>query len=306
MRVGILRNPMSTRNLGSAHRAFPDGISLVEVGADKTIADAAYELTREDLDLLIIDGGDGTICAVLSALIARGIAVPPVAFLPNGNTNLIARKTGGSSKPKALRQLVEMSPEALADRLYPTPVLRFSISGEDVRCGFIAGWGAYARGTRMAMEEISARHDKQVAAAIFATLRRSLFGAEAREIRSGIDCRFEADSEPAQNSKRFVGVVTCFEGPLAAGANPFWGKGTGSIRWLDVISPPRFHLLFTPFILFGLRLPLFERLGYRSGRAVRLAVTLAEEMIIDGEIVPIKPNTTVDIDADHHIDILQL
>jgi len=307
MRIGVLRNPLSTKNVGKPCWEVPDGVSLVESSADKPIADAVRELVQEGLDLLVIDGGDGTITAALSALIADEVAIPPIGFIANGNTNLIARKTGGSLKPEGFSKLAETSSQTLRDKLRRTPVLRFTIEGQEVRCGFIAGWGAYARGTRIAIEEMETRHDKQIAAAIFATFRRSLVGNEARDLRDGIDCRFEVDGvETILEAKRFVGVVTCFKGRLAAGVQPFWGKGRKVIRWLDVISPPRYHLLLAPFVLFGLRLPIFECLGYRSGRASRLSVTLSEEMIIDGEIVSLQPATRLDIDADLHLDILHL
>ena len=307
MRIGVLRNPLSTKNLKNPRWDFPGDIFLVETSEDKSISEATTELARENLDLLVIDGGDGTITSTLSTFVSQGISLPPIGFIANGNTNLIARKTGTPLTLENLVSLTAMPVEALQDKLHPMPVLNIAIEGQETRCGFIAGWGAYAQGTRMAVEEMRSRHDLQIVAAIFATLRRSLFGAEARTLRDGIECQFQAESiEPIHGVRRFVGLVTSFKGRLAAGVKPFWGTGTGAIRWLDVIAPPRYHILLTPFVLFGLALPILESLGYRSGRTSRVSVTLSDEIIIDGEIISLPPNTRIDIDADRQIDILHI
>ncbi len=307
MRIGVLRNPLSTKNLKHPRWDFPSDIFLVETSADKSISEAATELARKNLDLLVIDGGDGTITATLSTFAAKGIPLPPIGFIANGNTNLIAHKTGTPLTLEAIVSLTEMSVEALRNKLHRTPILTIAIAGQEIRSGFIAGWGAYATATRMAIDEIRSRHDLQIAAAIFVTLRRSLFGAEARALRDGIVCHFQADDgKPMHGTRRFVGVATSFKGRLAAGVKPFWGTGSGSIRWLDVIAPPRYHIFLAPFVLFGWALPIFEGLGYRSGCASRLSVTLSEDIIIDGEIVSLPPNTKIDIDADRQIDILHI
>ena len=306
MKIGVLRNPLSTKNKKNAFWTLPEGFLVVETSADKPIADVALELTREDLDLLLIDGGDGTITATISALMAADTPLPPMGFIANGNTNLIARKAGRPLTTDDFNTLREMSSETLHQHLKRTQFLRFSVGDQERRCGFIAGWGAYAKATRMAVEEMRSRRDLQVATAILATLRRSLFGTEARALREGIECRFQIDGTPTNDTKRFIGVVTSLEGRLAAGVKPFWGSGTGPIRWLDITSPPRYHILLTPFVLFGLTLPMLARLGYRSGRATRLSVTLSDEMIIDGEIISLSAETKIDIDADQQLDILHL
>jgi len=307
MRIGVLRNPLSTRNLKNPPVELPHGAVLVEIGAEKSIAAAVRELLNQNLDLLIIDGGDGTITSAISALFAEGDVVLPMGFIANGNTNLIARQTESSLNREALNVLINMSPDELRLRLCKTPVLRFAVEGHEDRYGFIAGWGAYARGTRIAIEEMKARHDMQVMSAIFATFRRSIFGEEAKALRRGIECHFGVDEiDVASNSDRFVGVVTCLQGRLVAGVKPFWGKGDGVIRWLDVLSPARLRFLFAPFVLFGLPLPLFKRFGYCSGRASRVCVTLSSEMVIDGEIFPLSSSTRVDIDAERKLDILQM
>ncbi len=306
MKIGVLRNPLSAKNKKRPHWPLPDGVVLVETSAEKAIAQAARELANEDLDLLLIDGGDGTITATISTFVAADTPLPPMGFIANGNTNLIARKAGKPLTREDLNTLSGMPVETLRRHQKRAPFLSFTIAGQEPRCGFIAGWGAYAKATRMAVEEMRSRRDLQIATAIVATLRRTLFGKEARSLRDGIECRFQTDDSPIIEAKRFVGVVTSLQGRLAAGVKPFWGNGTGPMRWLDVTSPPRYHILLAPFVLFGLALPILARLGYRSGRATRLSVTLSDVMIIDGEIISLSPETRIDIDANRQLDLLHL
>ncbi len=306
MKIAVLRNPFSTGNLNRPAPCYPEGVCVAETDAQITIADAVQRIVHENPDLLLIDGGDGTITTAISALIAQNQGVPPLGFIARGNTNLIARKTGGTVRPDDIPDLTARPQESLQHHLQQMPVLDIMIGAGKTRHGFIVGWGAYTQATKTAIEELGTRHDLQVVAAIFATLRRTLFGAEAQALRRGINCRFVADDqELAPDEKRFIGVVTCFQGRLAAGVKPFRDRGNGPLRWLDITAPPRFPLLFAPFVLSGVPLPYLERSGYRSARAQHLSATLSDDMIIDGEVISIAPDTRVEITAQRTIKIFQ-
>src|SRR3546814_18740932 len=63
--------------------------------------------------VLVINGGDGTVQAALTELYHGGHfgpAVPPVAVLPNGKTNLIALHLGARGDPmEALARVLEIA-----------------------------------------------------------------------------------------------------------------------------------------------------------------------------------------------------
>ncbi|MEM6439133.1 MAG: diacylglycerol kinase family protein [Pseudomonadota bacterium] len=281
--IGVLRNPRSTLNLRAPPPPAPPG-TLVRVAERRGAAEAALaELLAARPDAIAVDGGDGTVGDVLSHLpeLAGG-APPPVAILPRGNTNLIARAAGGWPGADGLWDL-RAALAAGAARPVPRPVLELRRDGAPVRRGMILGWGAYAEATRIARDEIEARGGGQVALAILRTLRRALAGPEAARLRAGVAADLAVDGAPAASCPRLLGVVTAIQGRLLRGLEPFWGAGAGPLRWLDVAAPGRRLALAAPFAAIGRPRPWMQRAGYRSGRAARLDIDLATPFVLDGE-----------------------
>ncbi|HET7410009.1 MAG TPA: diacylglycerol kinase family protein [Paracoccaceae bacterium] len=288
IRLGLLRNPASTGNLGRPPPALPDGVELAETAGPQDCEGALARLAEGRPDLLIIDGGDGTVRDAISRFPAIfGADWPAVAVIASGNTNLIARRLGAVT-PGDLPRLAAMSPADLSAWLRPAPVLRIDIRGE-TRRGFIAGWGAYATATRIGREEIAARHGAQVARAVMATLHRALVGAEAAALRRGVEAAFRADGHADAKGRRFLGIATTLPGRLMGPLSPFWGDGRGPVRWLDVLAPPRRLALAAPLVALGRPTAAMRRSGYRSGRSARLELELASGaggIVLDGEEIP--------------------
>src|SRR3546814_3471291 len=73
-----------------------------EVEEVEQIGEALRTIARVKPKVLVINGGDGTVQAALTELYHGGHfgpAVPPVAVLPNGKTNLIALDLGARGDP---------------------------------------------------------------------------------------------------------------------------------------------------------------------------------------------------------------
>lgn len=292
MRIAVLRNPHSTRNRGRDAPEPPAGVRLIAATDIATLGATLADECARGLDLLVIDGGDGTIREVVSRLPeAAGGAPPLLGILAHGNTNLIARKLGALPGYAALEGL--QRPELL---IRSTPLLRLDIEGQGAPLrGFICGWGAYATGTRIAVEEIEARGGGQVLRAVLATLRRALFGDEG--MRAGVDASFAALGHPVQHGGRFLGIATVLEGPLLAGLNPFWGGGQGALRWLDILSPAPRLALAAPCAALGCPMGWMDGAGYRSGRSAEITLGLRTPIVLDGELVTLAPGSEIRISA---------
>lgn len=130
-RIALISNPKSTGNLAKLPRirAFcaehPD-IFHYEVEQASQIGEAMRTVARIDPAVLAINGGDGTVQAVLTELHNGGhfgASAPPVAVLPSGKTNLIALDLGVQGDPvDALEKLLaiaraDMSPHLVAREL---------------------------------------------------------------------------------------------------------------------------------------------------------------------------------------------
>lgn len=150
-RIALISNPKSTGNLAQLPRirAFcaehPD-IFHYEVEAADQIGEAMRTIARIEPAVLAINGGDGTVQAVLTELHNGdhfGAAAPPVAVLPSGKTNLIALDLGAQGDPiEALDRLLaivraDVSPHLVARELIAlsggetgiTPVIGMFLGG---------------------------------------------------------------------------------------------------------------------------------------------------------------------------------
>lgn len=286
MRIGLLRNAVSTGNRGRPPPVLPSGTTLVEPNSPEETVAALGALKAAGTEVVVIDGGDGTVRAVLSRLDRVFDTPPPIAIIANGNTNLIARRLGAVTQRGGLARLAALTPAGADGHLRTAPVLRIDFAdGRPAERGFIAGWGAYAAGTRIGTREIAARHGAQIVRAVAATLRRTLVGKEAAMLRRGVPCEFRADGHEVVEGPRFLGIATTLPGPLIAGLSPFWGEGSGALRWLDISAPPRRLALAAPLVALGRPMGWMRRAGYRSGRAGRIDLVLTGDLVMDGEAV---------------------
>jgi hypothetical protein len=134
-RIALISNPKSTGNLAQLPliRAFcadhPD-IFHYEVEAADQIGEAMRTIARIEPAVLAINGGDGTVQAVLTELHNGGhfgSAAPPVAVLPSGKTNLIALDLGAQGNPvDALDKLLTIARADLAPHLVARELIALS------------------------------------------------------------------------------------------------------------------------------------------------------------------------------------
>ncbi|MGZ8997889.1 MAG: diacylglycerol/lipid kinase family protein, partial [Allosphingosinicella sp.] len=117
-RIALLSNPRSTGNraLLPRVRSFCDrhqDIFHYEVESVDQIGAALRTIARVAPSVLVINGGDGTVQATLTEMFNGGHfggSPPPVAVLPNGKTNLIAKDLGADGDPmEALARFLEIA-----------------------------------------------------------------------------------------------------------------------------------------------------------------------------------------------------
>lgn len=97
------------------------------------ISAALRSLSRVRPRVLVINGGDGTVQAALTELYHGGHfpdGPPPVAVIPNGKTNLIARDLGSGDDPiLALQRILELARTDLAPHIVSRELI--SLTGGD-------------------------------------------------------------------------------------------------------------------------------------------------------------------------------
>lgn len=112
--IAVLSNPNSNGNRRHLPRirrfcASRRDIMAVEVPSLAALRPALDRIAAARPDVLVINGGDGTIQAVLTEIHACDAPerkLPPIAIMPGGRTNLIAKDVGATGDPLAVLQRI--------------------------------------------------------------------------------------------------------------------------------------------------------------------------------------------------------
>ncbi len=151
--VALLSNPKSTGNRRLLPRvrsycANHSDIFHYEVESVDQIGRAMQMIAHVKPTVIVINGGDGTVQTALTELYQSdhfGGAVPPVAVLPNGKTNLIALDLGIRGDPiKALEQIVDIAKNGVESHVVARELIALSdgqASSRPVLGMFLGGAG---------------------------------------------------------------------------------------------------------------------------------------------------------------------
>jgi len=132
--VALLSNPQSTGNrllLPRVRRFCAEHHDVFHYEVDEVgqVGQALDSIAQVRPRILVVNGGDGTVQAVLTA-IHNGQpfeTAPPLAVLPNGKTNLIALDLGSVGDPVvALSRLLEIARSDLDDHLVSREMIALS------------------------------------------------------------------------------------------------------------------------------------------------------------------------------------
>jgi hypothetical protein len=310
-RVGVVTNPGSRRN-----RARPGGIAAVLERYPATLhAEAADvgdlggildEFARREVDLVVVNGGDGTVHSALTEL-CNGTAypeLPAIAVLATGMTNLIALDVGLTGRPEAaLVRLLERVGGGGDLTRVRRPLLSLSTGGNRPPLhGMFFGTAAFHQAVRMARDEVhptGARGSLAFAMSLALAIWRALAGRHDQPgpMFHGQDMTVELDGVRQSGERYFLVLATTLR-RLALGLMPFWGEGRGPIRYTSIAFPPaRLARALLP-VLRGRPRPWMSERGYLSRAVDDIAIATGEPLVIDGEFVTPEPNVPVLLRSD--------
>jgi diacylglycerol kinase (ATP) len=295
VKVGLLSNPRSERNrrglddVDAAGAGRPD-LLHEPLGESREIAEVLRDFARREVGLLVVNGGDGTVQKVLTALLEERPfeSVPPVAILPRGMANMTAGDVGLRGRTAgALRRLLERAGTAGLERhLVARRVLRVeNAQGAPPQRGMcfgaagmcdVIGWV----GDRI--HSLGLKGEWAHGTALGVLLLRLLLGRLPDGVLQGHDLSVALDDGPAVRSRHFLVLATTLE-RLVLRSRPFWNVGDRPIRYTSIAHPPFGLVRRARKLLYG---PDQSRLpdGYFSRGVSRLELMLESRFTIDGEM----------------------
>lgn len=149
MLVGII-------NPGAGHKPAVDLAHVLATSSPRLrllMSDRAEDIEglvtaiRGGAELIVVAGGDGTTCNLLTRFDRAGLLeeLPPLLVLPAGRVNTIASALVGSRRPAQLAQKMLLAWTRGVRRVRRMPVLRVRIDGLPAAVGVTASFGAVAR-----------------------------------------------------------------------------------------------------------------------------------------------------------------
>lgn len=280
----------------------------VETDSAGAVPEALSDLSRQEVDLLVVNGGDGTLQYALTEILGNrefGDRVPMIAALRGGRTNMTAMDIGGQRDPvKAMAQLIEAARTGtMEERVVPRPVLRVEYGHyHDVHYGMFFGAGMIHRAIELTHRVMPQGRARGVWGGTLITallLGRSSLLGDTKGVLTPDKVEMLADGEPVLNGALTMVISSSLQ-RLFAGMRPFWGTGPGGVRVTTIASGAPSILKAAPGILRDSKKSpvVTEENGYTSRNAKRVELRMDCGFTVDGELVPAEAGRIVSITAD--------
>lgn len=255
------------------------------------IREVLSEFASQSVDVLAINGGDGTAAAVLGCLLNESpFEQPPkVVLLPGGTANMSAGDVG--MRGNLLRAVIRLAEwgegKHGSDQLLQRAVLRVQPGPEQpASYGMFMGAGIIMQGTEYAHREIHSRGlGDQLSLGL--GLVRTVWGWLRHDpqfyqpVRLGYALD---DNEPATEEDTVLLLVSTLQ-RLFLGIRPYWGQEPGVLRLSVIRDHPEHFLRAFPAVLRG-RPNRFvtPQAGYLSHNAQHIKLYMTGSYNLDGEI----------------------
>lgn len=293
--IGMISNPSSGHNRSQFARIeqrvarSPAIHHLVTSSADDVDA-ALQELAGRRIDVLAINGGDGTSSTLLGRVLETPyFSEPPlIALLPGGTANMNAGDIGVTgSLRRAVDRFCDWCDSGGTKRgTARRPLLRVEGAGEQAHYTMFLGGGAIIHGTEYAHREIHSRGLRDDFSLILGTIR-TVWGVLRNDPQFNRHVSIELalnESTPSSFDTLILAISTLHR--LSFGMRPFWGEEEGPVR-VTVMEQgcTRFARTFLSIIRGRPNRNAVPASGYHSFNCERMTLSLTGPLNLDGEIV---------------------
>lgn len=317
LRIGVVNNLRAGKSQEQVGRmlgflrSHPD-VLHVETENAGVMPEALAELAAREVDLLVVNGGDGTLQYVLTEILASsafGDRVPLIAPLRAGRTNMSAMDLGADRN--ALRGLAAMIASAregrIAERVEPRRVLRIAYGygfERQVQYGMFFGAGLIKRAIELNHRLFDQDGQRSVVEGVpGATLvTAGLLGRVITGDQSGIltpdKVQIQLDGEELHQGEYHL-VIASTLSRLFARMRPFWGKGPGGVRFTSVAAPcERFGKAAIGMLRGRPSDWVTEEKGYTSRNVDHAELRMSCGFTVDGELWQPDPDHSVALSAE--------
>ncbi len=294
-RVGLIYNPRSHRNQGADldSDASPQ-VHISVPGNRDALPKALSDFASDEIDLLVISGGDGTVRDVLTC--GDGIFGdnwPVIAILPKGKTNALTVDLGVPIEWN-LKDAIEAFDKGGRTVRRPIEVSDLEKGPSSRVLGFLLGAGAFTRAVKAGQKahKLGAFNSAVVAVTAVWGIAQALFASRGNPWRRGAPMQIalgKAGSELEHSGKgdpahRQVLIATTLE-TLPAGLKPF-GKLRSGLRLVAVDQIGRRTTALLPLVAMGKFQTGLRDKGVHQLSVPEFTLEIGDTFIFDGEAFP--------------------
>lgn len=296
-RIGMLNNPLSGGNrkglqkIRAAAAVLQPTVLQEEVQTPSDVAAVLADFARREVNIVVINGGDGTVQAVLTAIFNKKFfeTTPLLAVLRSaGTTSMIAGDIGlQGSREKALQKLFSWAraKEASAAVVH-RQVLKVQMppEGEPVY-GMFFGAAAIYQATQFCLQKIHTRGLRGELGAGIA-LARFLLAVflRDRKVVSAVPITTRLDQDSPEHKKYLLVLITTLQ-RLFLGLRPYWGSEPKPLHYTAVGDGPRHFMRALPSLMRGSQSRLVRAENdYISHNVDEVRLTLDSGFNLDGEL----------------------
>jgi len=293
--VGVIYNPRSHRNRGAdLDCGMSPHIHIATPGNRDALPEALAGFAEAGIDLLVINGGDGTVRDVLTC--GQGIFGddwPTIAVLPKGKTNALTVDLGVPIE-WSLQDAIKAFDKGERVVRRPVEVRDLNVGPSSQVLGFILGAGAFTQATQagQSAHKLGAFNSAVVAVTAIWALFQALFGSRSNPWRRGARMNVGLGKQRTPMAHSGIGnpdyrqllFATTLE-QLPAGLQPFGRLRTG-LRLAAVDQVSRRTAAMVPFIAMGKASSGLREKGIHQLSLSEFTLSIDEAFIFDGEAFP--------------------
>ena len=318
MRIAVLSNPTSHSNKA----AMPVVRELMKARSDvihheiQTITEVPgllHDWATENLDLLVVNGGDGTIQAVMTDIINHDPfhKQMPLAVVPGGKTNMFAMDLGGKGKPDhVMHRILELADTGdISSRVVDHPLVGMKRTPQERTIyGTFFGTAAVVRGIEYCRAKVYPLGLPNLVSHVAAC---SIIIGGSLTSKHGPDSPFRPEDiaitldDAERLSGRYFLITVSSLGRLVLGMRPFNSQGQGQLHFLSVDYAPG-TIFRASAMAFITRPKEFSARGTVCRNVSKVSLELDCPVTLDGEFFQPEPGIPVELFGDRSLPFLVL
>ena len=296
LRLGLLNNPLSGGNrdgfekISAVAASQPDVVQR-EVQTPSDVTEALADFARREVNVLVINGGDGTVQAALTAIFNHCFFEirPALAVLPSaGTTSMIAGDVGlKGSRLKALERLISwVHTKTDGARHVKRPVLKVQVPSKNKPVyGMFFGAAAIYQASQFFHQKLHTRGLRgEIGAGVaFARFCWAVL-LKDRKVVSSVPIQVGLNQKAPEKQNYLMVLITSLQ-RLFLGLSPFWGSESKPLHYTAIDAQPRHFLQALPSMMHGRQnRHIKPRNGYVSHNIDEARLILDSGFNLDGEL----------------------